>query len=130
MLMSCCNNIQTGVDAEEHEACFAPANMHHSPPLPAAAIFSSGRMLGAGVTAESERGMKGLTLCSNDPCLWEGLLRVRESLQEYTNWVAQIQRAAFPSLQKQHHQRQKSGTVPAQGQYPLLCNDNHYNIIT
>lgn len=30
--------------------------------LPVAAIFSSGGMLGEGVTAESERRMKGLTL--------------------------------------------------------------------
>lgn len=63
--------------------------MLYSPPLPAAAIFSSGGMLEAAVTAESERGMKDLTLCSPDAHetrqsarLWEVTPRAGDSLQE------------------------------------------------
>lgn len=44
-----------------------PAYMFYSPPMPAAAtIFSSGGMLEAAVTAESERGIKDLTLSCYD----------------------------------------------------------------
>lgn len=53
--------LQKGMDAQKHVAC-----LQHLTCLPAAAIFSSGGMMGTAVTAESQRGMKGLTLCSRD----------------------------------------------------------------
>ena len=78
--------MQTGEDAREHAACLLQLTCS---PLPAAAIFSTGGMLEAAVTAESERGMKGLTLCSHDAhetqqsiCLWEVNAHARGSLRK------------------------------------------------
>lgn len=80
----------------------APANMLSSPPLPAVAIFSSGGMLEAAMTAESERVMKGLTLCSRNLVKHSRVLACgksvlkREKLQEKTNCIAQRLRASNP----------------------------------
>lgn len=42
------------------------ARLHQPPCLTAAAIFSSGGMLGTALTAENQEGMKALTLYSWD----------------------------------------------------------------
>ena len=62
-----------------------------------------GCRLEAAVTAESERGMKGLTLCSRDAqetrqcaCLWEVTPYAYGSLQEQANCLAQRRRASNP----------------------------------
>lgn len=90
--------MQKGMEAPKHVAC-----LHQLTCLPAAAIFSSGGKLGTATTAESQGGMKGLTLRSHDAhgtqqstCLWEVTPHARDYLQEKANCIAQRRRASNP----------------------------------
>lgn len=94
--------------ADRTGACGA-ANALPSPPLHAAAIFSSDGMLEAAMTAERERGVEALTLRSPD---------AGGTQQSAVG-------AGNPHRKNSRHQRKASGVEPTQGQLIMILKISH-----